>query len=125
MESNNKMRYISAMDVSYKDGIERPFIEIGQIVWVADNSGVKKVKISKWLTQSVYLVKVVSVRLGYEEKIPIGTELCGVLVDLQILVTIVVIKSVYLKHIIYFQIILEVIKCLRIFMEVQLPLEMI
>jgi len=42
MESNNKMRYISAMDVSYKDGIERPFIEIGQIVWVADNSGVKK-----------------------------------------------------------------------------------
>jgi hypothetical protein len=80
MESNNKMRYISAMDVSYKDGIERPFIEIGQIVWVADNSGVKKVKISKWLTQSVYLVKVISVRLGYEKKIPIGTELCGVLV---------------------------------------------
>lgn len=80
MENNKKLRYVSAMDVSYKDGIERPFIEIGQNVWVADDSGVKKVKISKWLTQSVYLVEVVAVRSGYEKKIPIGTELCGVLV---------------------------------------------
>jgi len=80
MESNKKSRYVSAMDLSYKDGIERPFIEIGQTVWVADNSGVKKVKITRWLTQSVYLVEVMVVRSGYEKKIPIGTELCGVLV---------------------------------------------
>ena len=80
MESNKKSRYVSAMDLSYKDGIERPFIEIGQAVWVADNSGVKKVKISKWLTQSVYLVEVMVVRSGYEKKVPIGTELCAVLV---------------------------------------------
>ena len=78
--NNNKLRYISAMDVSYKDGIERPFIEIGQNVWVADDSGVKRVRISKWLSQSVYLVEVISVRFGYEKKIPMGTELCGVIV---------------------------------------------
>jgi hypothetical protein len=80
MKDNQKSGYVSAMDASYKDGIERPFIKIGQNVWVADDSGVKKVKISKWLTQSVYLVEVAAVRSGYEKKIPIGTELCGVLV---------------------------------------------
>jgi len=79
-KSTNKLRYFSAMDLSYKDGIERPFIEIGQNFWVADNSGVKRVKISKWLAQSVYLVEVVAVDSGYERKIPIGTELCGVVV---------------------------------------------
>ena len=73
-------KYVSAMDDSYKDGIARPFIEVGQILWVADNSGVQKVEVFKHLTPSVYLVKVISVEPGYEKKIPLGTELCGVLV---------------------------------------------
>jgi hypothetical protein len=72
--------YVSAMDNSYKDGIARPCIQIGQILWVADNSGVQKVEVSKHIIPSVYLVKVNSVRPGYERKIPIGTEFCGVLV---------------------------------------------
>ncbi len=72
--------YVSAMDTYYKDGIARPFIENGETVWVADNSGVKSVKILKCLVPSVYLVKVTSVRAGFEKKIPIGTVLCGVLV---------------------------------------------
>jgi len=80
MSGTERKKYVSAMDASYKDGIVRPSIAIGENVWVADNSGVKKVKIHKWLSPSVYLVKVMSVRLGYDRKIPIGTELCGVIV---------------------------------------------
>ena len=73
-------KYVSAMDDSYKDGVARPFIEVGQILWVADNSGVQKVEVFKHLTPSVYLVKTVSVRSGYEKRIPLGTEFCAVLV---------------------------------------------
>ena len=80
MENNSKKKYVSAMDPSYKDGIVRPYIQSGETVWVADNSGVKKVSIHKWVSPSVYLVKVLSVEFGFEKKIPIGTELCGVLV---------------------------------------------
>jgi len=72
--------YVSAMDNSYKDGIARPSIQVGQILWVADDSGVQKVEVFKHIIPSVYLVKVISVRLGYERKIPIGTEFCGVLI---------------------------------------------
>ncbi len=80
MVYNTTKQYVSAIDSSYKDGIVRPFISNGENVWVADNSGVKSVKVYRWLAPSVYLVKVVSVRTGFEKKIPIGTELCGVLV---------------------------------------------
>ncbi len=73
-------KYVSAMDASYKDGLLRPLIDVGQNVLVADNSGVKRVNITERLTPSVYLVKVISVEPGYEKKIPLGTELCGVLV---------------------------------------------
>lgn len=73
-------KYVSAMDNSYKDGVARPSIQIGQILWVADDSGVQKVEVFKHIIPSVYLVKVISVRAGYERKIPIGTEFCGVLV---------------------------------------------
>lgn len=72
--------YVSPMNAYYADGIVRPYIEIGENVWVADNSGVKRVRLYKWLAPSVYLVKVTAVRAGNEKKIPIGTELCGVLV---------------------------------------------
>ena len=68
------------MGTHYRDGIVRPLIQMGENVWVADDSGVKRVRIYKWLAPSVYLVKVTAVRSGYEKKIPIGTELCGVLV---------------------------------------------
>jgi hypothetical protein len=73
-------KYVSAMDSSYKDGVARPYIQVGQTLWVADDSGVQKVEVFKQLIPSVYLVKVVLVRPGYEKKIPIGTEFCGVLV---------------------------------------------
>jgi hypothetical protein len=73
-------KFVSAMDDSYKDGIARPFIGIGQILWVAENSGVQKVEVFRHLTPSVYLVKTVAVRPGYEKRIPLGTELCAVLV---------------------------------------------
>lgn len=78
---NNVIKqYVSPMDTCYQDGVVRPFLQIGESVWVADNSGVKRVRLYKWLAPSVYLVKVTAVRVGYEKKIPIGTELCGVLV---------------------------------------------
>ena len=78
---NNVIKqYVSPMDIYYQDGVVRPSIQIGENVWVADNSGVKRVRLYKWLAPSVYLVKVTAVRVGYEKKIPIGTELCGVLV---------------------------------------------
>jgi hypothetical protein len=73
-------KYVHPMDVSYKDGIMRPFVNVGETVLVADNSGVKRVKVFERLTTYAYLVKVTAVELGYERKIPIGTELCGVLV---------------------------------------------
>jgi hypothetical protein len=73
-------KYVSAMDNSYKDGVARPCIQVGQILWVADDSGVQKVQVFKHIIPCVYLVKVISVRPGYERKIPIGTEFCGVLV---------------------------------------------
>lgn len=73
-------RYVHPMDVSYKDGILRPFINVGQTVLVTDNSGVKQVKVSERLNAYAYLVKVTAVQLGFELKIPLGTELCGVLI---------------------------------------------
>ncbi len=73
-------KYVSAMDDSYKDGIARPFIQVGQILWVADDSGVQKVEVFRHLTPSVYLVKTISVRPGYANKIPLATEFCAVLV---------------------------------------------
>ena len=51
--------YVSAMDNSYKDGIARPSIQVGQILWVADDSGVQKVEVFKHIIPSVYLVKVI------------------------------------------------------------------
>jgi len=80
MEAIAKKNYLSAMDRSYADGLCRPHIENNEVVWVADDSGVKQVAILQLLTNSVYLVRVLAVRPGYETKIPIGTELCGVLV---------------------------------------------
>jgi hypothetical protein len=77
---NTQKKFVSAMDPSYRDGITRPHFRSGDNAWVADNSGVRKVRLLKWLSPSVYLVKVLAVRRGYEKKIPIGTELCGVLV---------------------------------------------
>ena len=80
MVDANKERYVSAMHVSYKDGTLRPFIDVGQTVYIADNSGVRTAKVTERLTFSVFLVKVTAVEPGYERKIPLGTEFCGVLV---------------------------------------------
>jgi len=76
----NKTGYVSPMDESYRDGILRPVIDVGEIISVADNSGVKKVRISERLMPGVYLVKVIAVYPTYEKKIPLETELCGVLI---------------------------------------------
>ena len=46
IDAKSMKRYVHPMDVSYKDGILRPFINVGQTVLVADNSGVKQVKVS-------------------------------------------------------------------------------
>ena len=40
-------KYVSAMDSSYKDGVARPYIQVGQTLWVADDSGVQKVEVFK------------------------------------------------------------------------------
>lgn len=80
MTNFNKTGYVSPMDECYRDGLLRPVINTGEIISVADNSGVKKVKISERLIPGVYVVKVSSVYPTYEKKIPLETELCGVLI---------------------------------------------
>lgn len=80
MANVNKTRYVSPMDECYRDGVLRPVIDTGQILSVGDNSGVKNVSISERLMPGVYLVKVTAVYPTYEKKIPLETELYGVLI---------------------------------------------
>jgi len=42
MTNLNKTGYVSPMDECYRDGLLRPVINTGEIISVADNSGVKK-----------------------------------------------------------------------------------
>ncbi len=80
MANINKTGYVSPMDECYRDGVLRPVIDTGEIISVGDNSGVKYVRIYERLMPGVYLVKVTAVYPTYEKKIPLGTELCGVLI---------------------------------------------
>lgn len=93
--------YVSPMDTYYQDGVARPFIQIGENVWVADNSGVKRVRIYKWLAPSVYLVKVTAVRVGYEKRFPLEQSYAAYWSVLKILAITRIIRFVCLRHIIY------------------------
>jgi len=80
MANVNKTGYVSPMDECYRDGILRPVIDTGEIISVGDNSGVKNVRVFERLMPGVYSVKVTAVYPTYEKKIPLQTELCGVLI---------------------------------------------
>ncbi len=45
MTNLNKTGYVSPMDECYRDGVLRPVINTGEIISVADNSGVKNCQI--------------------------------------------------------------------------------